>query len=87
MALHKEGYFMKKQEVPISNCFYETTTDIFTILTGYEVGDVEVNEDCVITRFDKQVENVVISRRVMFDDDSISITDDYVLNILPKENK
>lgn len=74
---------MSDKEISISNRFYETTTDVFNTLTGYTVGDVDVDDESVITRFDKQVENVIISRRVMFNDDGISITDDYVLNILP----
>lgn len=78
---------MQKQQVPISNYFHEATTDVFTLLTGYVVGDVKIEDDCVITRFDKQIENVIISRRVMFNDDGIFITKDYVLDILPKEEK
>ena len=74
---------MNNPQVPISNYFYETTSDVFKMLTGYTVGDVEIVEDAVITRYDKKIENVIISRRVMFNDDGISITDDYVLDILP----
>jgi hypothetical protein len=74
---------MSIQNVSISNRFYETTTDVFNTLTGYTVGDVDIDDKSVITRFDKQIENVIISRRVMFNDDGISITDDYVLDILP----
>lgn len=74
---------MSNTSVPIANRFYETTTDVFNTLAGYVVGDVEIVEDAVIVRFDKQIENVIISRRVMFNDDGISITDDYVLDILP----
>jgi len=73
------------KKIPISDYFYETTTDVFNTLAGYVVGDVEIVEDAVIVRFDKQIENVIISRRVMFSDEGISITEDYVLNILPKE--
>ena len=74
---------MSNTSVPIANRFYETTSDVFKMLTGYTVGDVEIVEDAVIVRFDKKIENVIISRRVMFNDDGISITDDYVLDILP----
>ena len=73
------------KKIPISDYFYETTTDVFNTLAGYVVGDVEIDGDVVIARFDKQIENVIISRRVMFSDEGISITEDYVLDILPKE--
>jgi hypothetical protein len=76
---------MSNTSVPIANRFYETTSDVFKMLTGYTVGDVEIDDDVVITRYDKKIENVIISRRVMFNDDGISITDDYVLDILLKE--
>ena len=76
---------MSNTSVPIANCFYETTSDVFKMLTGYTVGDVEIEDDVVITRYDRKIENVIISRRVMINDDGISITDDYVLDILPKE--
>lgn len=76
---------MNNPQVPISNYFYETTTDVFNTLAGYVVGDVEIVEDAVIVRFDKKIENMIISRRVMFSDEGISITEDYVLDILPKE--
>jgi hypothetical protein len=76
---------MSNTSVPIADYFYETTSDVFKMLTGYTVGDVEIEDDVVITRYDKKIENVIISRRVMFNDDGISITDDYVLDILPKE--
>ena len=76
---------MSNTSVPIANRFYETTSDVFKMLTGYTVGDVEIVEDAVITRYDKKIENVIISRRVMFSDEGISITEDYVLDILPKE--
>lgn len=67
------------------NAFGETTFDVFYALTGYMVGDIQKTEKELIIRFDKQVENVIISRRVMFADDSIFVTGDYVLDILPKE--
>lgn len=69
----------------IENAFGETTFDVFYALTGYMVGDIQKTEKELIIRFDKQVENVIISRRVMFADDSIFVTGDYVLDILPKE--
>lgn len=78
---------MSKQEVNISNYFYETTSDVFKTLIGYEIGEVKETDSEVIVRFDKKIENVFISRQVMFSDDGIHITDDYVLDILPKEEQ
>jgi hypothetical protein len=64
--------------------YVETDPSIFQQLVGYLVGDVE-SEDCSTTvRFDKQVENVIISRELLFDDEGIHETEDYILDIIPK---
>jgi hypothetical protein len=68
-----------------SNTFGETTNNIFHKLCGYSVGDVQETEDAVFIRFDKQVENVIISAEIMLKDDGIYIAEDYVLDILPQE--
>lgn len=68
----------------IKNIFSETTADVFHTLQGYMVGDVKNGNDGTIIRFDKQVENVFLSRNVLLDNDGIHVTDDFVLDILPK---
>lgn len=65
----------------------ETDTSIFDSLVGYEVGYVENRETDVMVRFDKRVENVIISRELLLGDESIFISRDYVLDILPKDKE
>lgn len=70
----------------IKNVFGETTNDIFDILIGYTVGDVEESEKSTVIRFDKRIENVIVSKRIMFDGNGcIFVTDDFILDILPVE--
>ena len=67
--------------------FIATTPEIFQQLAGYTVGDVEINRDDVVIRFDKQVEHVLISREIMISDEGIHVTEDYVLDIASLESE
>lgn len=67
--------------------FIATTPEIFQRLVGYVVGDVEINRDSVVIRFDKQIDNVLISREVMLSDEVIYVTEDYVLDITHLESE
>jgi len=66
--------------------FIEVTPDIFHQLIGYTVGEVSEGKNDVFIRFDKQVDNVYISREILMDDDGMHVSEDYVLDIIPNEN-
>lgn len=71
----------------MNKVFGETDHGVFHSLVGYEVGDVQEVDDAMIIRFDKRVENIIISKEVMFNNDGIYITDDYLLDVLKEEYK
>lgn len=68
-----------------SNIFIDVTSEVFHQLIGYSVGDVREDKSGTFVRFDKQIDNVIVSRDLSFSDDGIHESVDYVLDTLPEE--